>query len=74
MTKSEVASKVTPWGMILSAILIVVKYVAAPSMSWWVVTAPLWFPFAIVLLVLLVLGFFSLGFLAVSWFLERRDN
>lgn len=74
MTKSGVASKITPWGLILSVALVIVKYVAAPSMSWWVVTAPLWFPFSIIFLALALLGFFSLGLFAVTWILEKFEK
>lgn len=70
MKASQAASRVTPWALILTVILIIVKYVAAPSMSWWVVTSPLWFPWLVILAILLVVGI-VLGVIAlVSWILE----
>lgn len=68
---SEKAKSVTPWSLILSVILVVVKYVAAPSMSWWIVLAPLWAPWVIALVFLLGLGVAMF----VLWLIENiLDN
>lgn len=48
----EKTKQVTPWALILTVVLIIVKVLWAPSMSWWIVFLPIIIPFGILVLIL----------------------
>ena len=48
-------------GGLLTLLFITLKLTHVISWSWWWVLAPIWIPFVIVLLVLIVSAFFILG-------------
>ena len=56
-TTRTVSVNTTPWALILFVIFLVLKLTGTIGWSWLWVTAPLWFPFALFLgLLLLFLG------------------
>ncbi len=46
-------------GMVLFLIFLVLKLTKTVDWSWWWVTAPLWIPFALILVIALIIGLFK---------------
>lgn len=59
MSKETVTKQTTPWALIMTFILLVIKIVWVPTLSWWIVFAPVLIVagiVGIVFLFILVLG------------------
>lgn len=68
--KIEQTSSNSPWLIVLTVILAVLKVTEVINVSWWIVFMPLWLPFAIILGLFVLFG---LGFAVVyggAWVLD----
>jgi hypothetical protein len=62
MSKQETAGGGLGCGTVLFLIFLVLKLVGTITWSWWWVTAPLWIPFALVVLIGGIIMLFTLIF------------
>ena len=60
MSKESNASGGVGLGTLLFIVFLILKLTHTIDWSWWWVTAPLWIPFGIVIILLIVLGIIAL--------------
>jgi uncharacterized membrane protein len=52
---------------LLVILLVVLKLCGVIDLSWWIITAPIWIPFAVLLIVVAVLGVFAACLACYMW-------
>lgn len=65
-TKTKTASVSGLWLYALGALFVVLKLTGTINWSWWIVLAPLWIPWVLIALGLIVMGLVALAFILVN--------